>query len=512
MAVSGLTPQGFVPLLIPDIRDGMEADIRTTFYRSLPLGDQTLLGHIIGIISEQAGLLWELGEVNYSSIDPDKATGAALDIICALTGTYRQQPTATTAVETLAGTAGTVVGASWSVATASSGVVFTSLNSVVIALLPVWAATTAFAIGARVTNAGQCFQCTVPGISAGAGGPSITAFGTQTDNTVTWAWIGLGNAAVDANIVASQTGPIQATAGDITVIQTPVFGLNTAVNLLDAIQGQPLQSDQSLRITREAELSSGGGTTLDSLRAALLKLPGVLSANVFVNNSDVPIAAGSDMSDLLPPHSFETLVRGGTAQTIVDTIANNLPMGIATHGDLSGTHVDSQGTTETIFYSEPTDINMYIVVNVRTNALLFPADGIIQVTDAIATWGQTLNTDNDVDPSAVGAQAFQVAGVLGVWPVSVYNDVIGTAVTWAATTAYISTVGSRSVVSNDGGRLYICVVGGTSGSTGPTGTGKVIIDGGVTWYYLSNTYVISSKQLAVLDSTRITVTNQNVTP
>lgn len=57
------------------------------------------------------------------------------------------------------------------------------------------------------------------------------------------------------------------------------------------------------------------------------------------------------------------------------------------------------------------------------------------------------------------------------------NTVIGTA--WAASTVYA--VGAK-VYAN--GNVYECTVAGTSGSTAPSGTGSVIVDGTVTWKFL----------------------------
>lgn len=49
---------------------------------------------------------------------------------------------------------------------------------------------------------------------------------------------------------------------------------------------------------------------------------------------------------------------------------------------------------------------------------------------------------------------------------------------WAANTAYV--VGQWV---DNGGNLYICMQAGTSGTTGPTGTGTGIVDGGCLWDY-----------------------------
>lgn len=53
---------------------------------------------------------------------------------------------------------------------------------------------------------------------------------------------------------------------------------------------------------------------------------------------------------------------------------------------------------------------------------------------------------------------------------------------WQSTHAYVA--GDR--VTNDTGKIFQCTVGGTSaGSGGPTGTGAAIVDGTVTWQYIS---------------------------
>lgn len=500
---TGLTPTGFVPETIASIRAQMEEDLRNTFGASLPLGDETLLGHMVGIIAEQIGLLWERAEQIYSQQDPDKATDDGLDAICVLTGTYRQQATSSVAKVILAGDDGTVVSGGTTtgslVATTSTQKQFRIQDDVTITLQASWNPSTAYSIFARVTNAGRCYQCFTAGTSAGSGGPTSTA-DDITDGTVHWQYIGEGQGVADAIAASVDTGPIVAIAGDLTTIQTPVAGWRSVKNLQDATLGLSRQVDQDLRLTREAELAGSGAGTKDALVAALTKLAGVVSATVFVNRTDVTDGNG------IPPHAFEALVRGGVDQTIVDTIADELPIGIATFGNTSGNHTDSEGVVNVINYSRPTLQNMYIVLFVNYDASAYPGDGDTEIKTSISTWGAGFPTDRDIDPTAVGAQAFATAGVTGVPTVLVYNDVIGTATAWAPTTGYSATVGSRSVVTNDGGRYYICTTAGTSaGSGGPTGTGTDIVDGTVHWRHLSAIFVIGTRELASFDTTRITV-------
>jgi uncharacterized phage protein gp47/JayE len=501
---SGLTANGLVIEVTDDIRTGMEADLRGTFFESLPLGDKTVLGQLVGQVSTICGRVWERLEQVNSSQDADKAAGPALEGVSVLTGTFRPPATKSYATLTLCGTPGTTVAAGAVVATASTAQLFDTRDTVVLALLTDWVTATPYVVGDRRTNASRCYQCITAGTSAAA--PTTTA-ADITDGTAHWTYLGEGTAAVDVVADCEVTGPVVASAYDLTTIQTPVAGWSSARNILDATLGADEATDEALRLLREAELAGAGGTTKDATRAALLKLTGVISCTMFVNRSDVTDGNG------LPPHSFEALVRGGTAQDIVDTIANNQPDGIATCGGTFGTHTDSEGNTEQVNYSVPSNVNQYIDISVNYDATLYPSDGDTEIKTAITTWGAGFPTDRDVDPSAVGAQAFAVDGVSGVTRVLVYTDVIGTPAAWTNTHGYVATPGARDVVTNDGGRCYICITSGTSaGSGGPTGVGTNITDGTAHWYFLGNIGAIAARQLAAFDSSRITVHSTAVAP
>ncbi len=72
---------------------------------------------------------------------------------------------------------------------------------------------------------------------------------------------------------------------------------------------------------------------------------------------------------------------------------------------------------------------------------------------------------------------------------------LGTLPTWAGSTAYTAgPVGAADidVVSNDGGKLYMCKTPGTSaGSGGPTGTGADITDGSAHWTYVGTSLTVT---------------------
>lgn len=407
----GLLSTGLSPQPTTVIREEMNAELKGEFGQSIDLTDFTLLGFFVGILAERFGKLWSLLEAVYSSQDPDKATGAALDALCALTGTYRTPAKPSTATLTLCGNPTTNVTAGSRAAVASTGAEFATDTDATITLLDDWQDATAYAVDDRVTNSGRCYVCITAGTSAGAGGPNTTAEDI-TDNTAHWRYLGEGTGAIDVASGCTVTGPTVAVAGDITEIKTPVAGWSTVRNLFDADLGTDIGSDEATRVQRGIDLAAPGTSTEAAIRQALLDVEGVTSARVFINNTDVIDGDG------VPPHSVECLVQGGDDQDILDCLLANVAAGIGTHssgaGAVTGTAVDSQGTSHTVKFSRPSATDIHVEMDVEYDAAEFPSDGVAQIKAAIVAFGDAQACGKDAVNSSVAAQAFRVAGVLDV--------------------------------------------------------------------------------------------------
>lgn len=498
----GLTLTGINTPDVDTLRTLFTTALQQQFGASLPLGDDTALGFLTGITAEQIASAWDFAQASWSSLDPNAASGSGLDAVSILSGTFRIPASASFVTETLCGVNGTVVSAGAQFTTLSTGARFASASPAVLSTVSAWVASTLYALGTRVTNSGQVYQVSVAGTSAGSGSGPVVTSGTTTDGTVTWLWIGTGTAAVDVVITCTTTGATVAVSGDLTVIANPLSGLTTAFNILDATVGNAVQSDQDLRLLRTVELAATGTGTANAIRAALLQLSGVTFAYVFYNNTDVTDANGN------PPHSVQALVVGGTTSDIVNSLYSQLAAGINSVGSSSGTLVDSMGVTQTINFTRPSSTNIYLRVTLTYDVTQYPGDAATQA--ALATAGNTRSVGADVVASPLTAAIFTgVAGIFDVSRVDMYTDVIGTPATWATSTAYVATAGSRSVVIADGGRHYICTAGGTSASsgTGPSGTGNAITDGTVTWYYLGQSITIDPFHVAVYDTSRINISS-----
>lgn len=351
----GLTPTGFVPKQLTDVQGEINAALLANISTSLNLTETALMGILVGIFSEREANLWQLIQAVNSSQDPDQADDTALDAVAALTGTLRNAATK-------------------------------SLCQAVTVTLD--AATT--------LPAGS--------IAAVDGNPQAR-FVSKIDVTSTTA----GDYAVDFE--GETTGPTVANAGTLKVIAGAVAGWNAVINPTDALLGQDIETDTHLRQKREDELSAAGVTTADAIRADMLELGGVAACTVFVNDSGITDANG------LPPHSIEVLIHDPIPladNVVAQAVWEAKGAGIETHGTSSGTSVDTEGISRTMFFSRVVIKNVYLIIDVVVNSS-YPVSGDTLVQTAVALYGQKIyNAGDDVILAALYPSVFSVAGVTNI--------------------------------------------------------------------------------------------------
>lgn len=346
----GVTASGFVRKTLPEIRDDIRARLRAEFGDSFPLDAASVGGQVEGVFSAAVDELWELAQATYSARDPDAATLAQQDQVGALTGTLREPAKRSTVTWLATGTPGSTI-----------------------------------AIGKVVkTAAGDRFQVTTA-TAVGAGGT------------------------VSVEMESVEYGPVPALAGTLTVIETPMSGVASGANPLDAVLGSAEEGDAAYRVRREAELRAAGAAAVDPIAARVLRVADVVAARVFNNRTDTADGDG------LPPHSVEVLVSGGDDEEVRASIFAAVAAGTQTHGTNTGTVTDAAGGLHTIKFSRPDELDVWIKVTLEYDATLYPADGDDQVAQSIADWGDLYqNGGKDIVPSAFSAQAFGVSGVLEV--------------------------------------------------------------------------------------------------
>lgn len=217
-----------------------------------------------------------------------------------------------------------------------------------------------------------------------------------------------------ATFECEKTGPNTCNIGTLTVITVPVSGWNTVTNTTTATLGINEDTDTVLRARRLAALTQAGGSTVDALRADLMAVDGVIQAFVFENTTMVYDA------NYLPPKSIECVVWDGpTPEADNDELGAVIwagkPSGIVTKGSTSVTTEDSLGDDQTVRFSRAEQKNVYLEFDIKTGAGWNGTTGPAAIKTAAKTWGDSyFNLGIDVVAALVKAQVFAVTGVFDV--------------------------------------------------------------------------------------------------
>ncbi len=244
---------------------------------------------------------------------------------------------------------------------------------------------------------------------------------------------------VTATVVAY--GAIEIPAGVIKDIKTPVSGWTAVINDADGTPGTEAETDQELRDRREEEVSLGGSTSVDAIKAQLSALSGMLQ--VIVLENDLWIS-----QDGIPPKSIEPVVwdGGGVPPAVSDaiiaaTIFSQKAGGIQSYGSTTADHTDTQGNTHKIGFTRALERVVELEYTIITGTG-YPGNDAFKA--AIAGWADAnLRIGDDVIASRFEALAFcLVAGVTDItnFRLRFYGD------SWGTTNL---SVGSREIATVD---------------------------------------------------------------
>jgi uncharacterized phage protein gp47/JayE len=211
-----------------------------------------------------------------------------------------------------------------------------------------------------------------------------TKFFTRTDARIPRAGV------VTVTVIAEAAGAITAPAGTRTVMDTPIYGWQTANNPSAALPGRDAETDPDLRIRRRASTATPGQAIVDSVYSNIANLPGVVQARVYENDT-----GDSDPVTGQPPHSLYTVVTGGDAQAIGEVLWLKKSGGVSLVGNTNVVVTDSQGVPHTLRFSRPVPVAVFITVNLK-KLPGYPSDGADRIKAALVEHGKTLMIGDDV--------------------------------------------------------------------------------------------------------------------
>lgn len=451
----GLTASGFILKDYGQFREEIRSLFRAKFGPAINLNQYEPFGQLVDIMSEKLAELHEELQSVHNSQAPSKAFGASLENVGELTGVLRKPATKGNGVITASGVLGTIIPVNSIVSVSgNSDSRFVTIAEATIAAgvneiqnlefsatpdagqftivydgeetSPILFSDNAATIQGYLNALPSLSGVTVSGSFAGDfvitftgsdgqkpqnllifGSNSLEASSVAVSLSFTRTTAGvLPN--VDIDVEAESAGLIEAPAGSLTVIETVVPGWNSVTNALDIVPGTEIETDAEYRLRRAQTPSLFGSATEEALRSSVLSLADVDACRVFSNRTSVTDGNGR------PPKCFEVIVLGGDEDQIANAIWLDMPAGIESFGEINVSIVDSQGFNQTIKFSRPEEVDIYIDVTLTVDDD-YPVGGDDAVKDAIVSFArENFSIGNDVLTYKILCAIAEVNGIIDV--------------------------------------------------------------------------------------------------
>jgi uncharacterized phage protein gp47/JayE len=353
MTEYGVTANGFIPKPFSVILEELKQLAKQEFGEDIDLSVYSRLLRFLGICAKREDELWQMAEDAYYAGYIDFATGSSLDFLAALIGYTR--------------------------------------------------------IAARKATGTVTFSMSTPAtedITIPSGTRVATADESVVFKTTEVAILQAGQTSVDVTIEAVEAGSAgNVAANTITKIVDPVSGIESVTNANPTENGRDAETDEEFRYRIKATIQSLGKATLDAIVAKVRNVEGVKSAKIEENDTmDDYTSTGG-----LPPKSFRVFVWGGDDSAIAQAIFDAKPAGIQPYGSVSATAYDIDGNPHTIHFERPTEVTIYVDVQVTTDGTAVTEQ---EIKDAIKAYFDTLELGDDVIYNKVVAAVMGVQGVV----------------------------------------------------------------------------------------------------
>ena len=212
--------------------------------------------------------------------------------------------------------------------------------------------------------------------------------------------IPIGGSIVET-VTAQSLGNVIAPAGTINQIATPQLGWQSFVSTIDAVPGDPIETDSQLRSRQSISTALPALTIKESIEAAIGNVSGVNRFIVYENDTGTTDANG------IPAHTFSAVVLGGDATAIGAAIASKKPPGIQTYGSTSVVVYDSKGFASVINFYPLSLVQIYFSITIKalsgyvaTTATLI-ATTLTNFINALAIGGDVYATQAEAAASLI---------------------------------------------------------------------------------------------------------------
>lgn len=371
----GVTPAGFVPKRLDEIRDGINQRIREATGIDVSINPQSVIQVLVTGIADEIAAMWETAQDAYYAMYPSSAEGISLDNAMQFGGVLRERDRRTVYNLKCTGENGTVIPYGTMVSSdtqpekffkcfSEQTISINNFREVAIRVLDI------SVDQLMVTVNGESFQYTrkrsdpdqdmLKNFAEAIRPYGLTATleddGTiwlRDDNGMSSNVLYLSENTMVTRVVSNilfqsiEYGKIYIPKGYLKKIYTNVSGLLSVTNDIDPVYGRLEATDVEARQDYIRQVMRRSSNMLDSIRAELYSLENVTAVRTWENDGDYVDNDGR------PPHSIEVLVEGGADAEIARVIYAKKADGIYSHGNVRYPIADEYGNVHDIGFSRP---------------------------------------------------------------------------------------------------------------------------------------------------------------
>ncbi len=436
----GVTPAGFVPKRLDEIRDGINQRIREATGIDVSINPQSVIQVLVTGIADEIAAMWETAQDAYYAMYPSSAEGISLDNAMQFGGVLRERDRRTVYNLKCTGENGTIIPYGTMVSSNTQPEKFfmcyaeqvISINSFREVLIRIPDPSVDYL---SITINGESFQYvrvkddpekeTVnpenpdTGPEDAGSAPDEAEKKPDTDETMVENFAkairprGMtaepedvntirirDSSGMSANILypgenmmviqvvsnilfeSTEYGKISIPKGYLNRIYTNVSGLEAVTNDLDPVYGRFEATDMEARQDYIKQVMRRSSNMLDSIRAELYSLENVTAVRAWENDT-----YDTD-KDGRPPKSIEILVEGGADAEIAQVIYDKKCVGIYPYGKVRYPISDPDGNVHDIGFSRPENVYVWLRVTlVAMSGARLPSNYVATVQELVTDQG-----------------------------------------------------------------------------------------------------------------------------
>lgn len=185
------------------------------------------------------------------------------------------------------------------------------------------------------------------------------------------------NGQVDVQFQCQEDGPIACPSNTLNRIFVAVTGWERIDNAAAGVPGALMEGRLDFERRREASVAIGSTSMVESVRAAIWALPGVVDVYAIDNDTDAAITKGATNFSI-PAHCLYVAVAGGNQKDIAEAIKSRKSVGCSTVGNTSYTIEMREGyvipyPSYTYYWQTPAAKPVYFKVQLA-NATTLPSN------------------------------------------------------------------------------------------------------------------------------------------